>query len=62
LVQVLIFKLEEESPSLLLHLLKVFAESAVFGSAVGLGCLLVVGFAQATLVRTALFLSTVRKK
>jgi hypothetical protein len=43
---VLFFKLEEEEPALLLHLLKIFAESAVFGSASGLSCWLVVGDAQ----------------
>ena len=43
-----IFKLEEEeNTALLLHLPKLFAETAVFGSATGSGCRLVVGFAQA---------------
>jgi hypothetical protein len=45
--QKIIFKLEEEKPTLLLLLPKLFAETAVFGSASGLGCWLVVGFAQA---------------
>jgi hypothetical protein len=44
---VLFFKLEEEeSPALLLHLPKVFVESAVSASAVGMRRRLVVGFAQ----------------
>jgi hypothetical protein len=44
----LFFKLEEEEkPALLLLLPKVRAETAVFGSAVGLGCWLVVAIAQA---------------
>jgi hypothetical protein len=45
----LIFKLEEVKPALLLHLPKLFAETAVFGSASGLGCWLVVGIAQAVI-------------
>jgi hypothetical protein len=36
-------KLEEGNAALLHHLLKVFAETAVSGSAVGLGCWLLVG-------------------
>jgi hypothetical protein len=48
IVSVLIFKLEEEeSPTLLLHLPKLFAETTVFGSGSGISWLLVVGFAQA---------------
>jgi hypothetical protein len=44
-----IFKLEEEgTTALLLHLLKVFAEAAVLGSAIGLGCWLVVATVQPT--------------
>jgi hypothetical protein len=53
-----IFKLEEEEkPALLLLLPKLFAETAVFGSAVGLGCRLVVGFPQAVqfLAKSELF-------
>ena len=43
-----IFKLEEEEKlALLLHLLKVFAETAVSTSAPGLGCRLVVASPQA---------------
>jgi hypothetical protein len=43
----LFFKLEEEEKlTLLLHLPKLFAETVVFGSAFGLGCILVVAFAQ----------------
>jgi hypothetical protein len=46
---VLFFKLEEEGrPALLLHLLKLFAETADFGSAFGLGCMLVVAIVQPT--------------
>ncbi|NLF87652.1 hypothetical protein GX563_02390 [Candidatus Bathyarchaeota archaeon] len=41
------FGLEEEKSALLLHLLKVLAEAAVFGSASGLGCGLVVVTVQA---------------
>jgi len=42
------FKLvEEESAALLLHLPKLFAETAVFGSAYGLDCYLVVASLQA---------------
>jgi hypothetical protein len=48
LSQVLIFKLEEEGmPTLLLHQRKLFAEITVFDSTVGLGCKLVVAYAQA---------------
>jgi hypothetical protein len=48
LVQVFIFKLEEEgNTALLLHLPKLFAESSVFWFATGLGCRLVVAIAQA---------------
>jgi hypothetical protein len=44
----LIFKLvEEESAALLLHLPKVFAETAVLDSALGMCCLLVVETLQA---------------
>jgi hypothetical protein len=45
--QNLIFKLEEENSALLLLLPKLFAETAVLGSAFGLGCRLVVAAAQA---------------
>jgi hypothetical protein len=45
-----IFKLEEETPALLLPLPKLFAETPVFGSASGLSCRLVVGIAQASSV------------
>jgi hypothetical protein len=46
--QKIIFKLEEEgNAALLLHLPKVFAENCFFGSALGLGCGLVVAFPQA---------------
>jgi hypothetical protein len=45
--QFLNFKLEEEGNiTLLLHLPKLFAETAVFGSAVGLSCKLVVASPQ----------------
>jgi hypothetical protein len=45
---IFIFKLEEEeSAALLLHLPKLFAETAVLGSASGFGCRLVVAFPQA---------------
>jgi hypothetical protein len=45
------FKLEEEgNAALLLHLLKVFAETTVFGLAAGLGCRLVVAIAQVWLL------------
>lgn len=43
----LFFKLEEENTTLLLHLPKLVAESAVFELASGLGCILVVAIAQA---------------
>jgi hypothetical protein len=47
LVQFFIFKLEEEvMPSLLLHLPRLFAETADFGSASGSGCRLVVALPQ----------------
>jgi hypothetical protein len=42
----LFFKLEEGNAALLLHLLSVFVETAVFGLAFGMRCGLVVGFAQ----------------
>jgi len=46
--QKLFFKLEEEgNVTLLLHLLKLNTESTDFGSAVGLGCFLVVAAARA---------------
>jgi hypothetical protein len=46
-VRFLFFKLEEEeNAALLLHLPKLFAETAVFDSAVGLGCRLVVETVQ----------------
>jgi hypothetical protein len=48
-----IFKLEEEKKlALLLHLLKVFAETAVSTSASGLGCWLVVASPQARAGKT----------
>jgi hypothetical protein len=47
--KVLFFRLEEEgNTTLLLHLPNLFAETADFGSAVGLGCWLVVATVQAT--------------
>jgi hypothetical protein len=50
--RVFYFKLVEEgNTSLLLHLLKVFAETAVLDSAFGLGCRLVVAIAQAVHLR-----------
>jgi hypothetical protein len=53
----LFFKLEEEEgTALLLYLLKVFAETAVFGSASFFGCRLVVATAQAAILLSALFL------
>jgi len=43
------FKLvEEENTALLLHLPQLFAEDCFSGSAVGLGCMLVVATPQAT--------------
>jgi hypothetical protein len=49
-----IFKLEEEgNVTLLLHLPKLFAETAVFSSAVGLGCRLVVETPQAEQTKKA---------
>jgi hypothetical protein len=52
----LIFKLEEEeNPALLLHLLQVFVETAVFGFASGFCCSLVVGFAQGSLEASVLY-------
>jgi hypothetical protein len=54
--QVLFFKLEEEEkPAPLLHLPKLFAETAVFGSASGLGCWLVVAIVQARAEETGIF-------
>jgi hypothetical protein len=51
-----IFKLvEEETLALLLHLLKVFAETAVLTLASVLGCRLVVESPQAIVVKTGLF-------
>jgi hypothetical protein len=50
-----IFNLEEEKPSLLLHLPKVFAETADLRSASGLGCRLVVGFLQPSVDETDIF-------
>jgi hypothetical protein len=50
LVGVLFFNLEEEVKSaLLLHLPKLDAETAVFGSAFGLGCKVVVAMPQGPL-------------
>jgi hypothetical protein len=55
-----IFKLEEEGMlALLLHLLKLFAETTDFSSATGLGCWLVVGFLQPSADETAIFWFTV---
>jgi hypothetical protein len=49
LIAVCIFKLEEEeNTALLLHLHKVFVETADFGSATGSGCYLVVATVQPT--------------
>jgi hypothetical protein len=62
MVQVLFFKLEEESAALLLHLLKVFAETAVLFSASGLGCGLVVGVPQVLVVKRIWFWGSVVKK
>jgi hypothetical protein len=45
-------------PSLLLHLPRLFTETAVFGSALGLGCLLVVATVQVRADKTAIFSST----
>jgi hypothetical protein len=54
--QKIIFKLEEEGMlALLLHLLKVALETAVFGSAAGFCCCLVVGFLQPRADETAAF-------
>jgi hypothetical protein len=54
---VLFFKLEEEEKSaLLLHLPKLVVETVVFGSASGMGCLLVVASPQAIADETAVFL------
>jgi hypothetical protein len=56
LVRVLFFKLEEEEkPRLLLHLPKLFSETAVFSSASGLGCRLVEAFSQASVAETDVF-------
>jgi hypothetical protein len=46
---------EEESPALLLHLPKLFAETAVLVSASGLGCCLVVASPQARADKIAAF-------
>jgi hypothetical protein len=46
--QKIIFKLVEEVNASLLLLPKLFVETAVFGSASGLGCWLVVGDSQAS--------------
>jgi hypothetical protein len=55
----LIFKLEEEEKlALLLHLLKVFAETAIFGSTAGLGCRLVEATVQPTQLAKASSTST----
>jgi hypothetical protein len=55
---VLIFKLEEEeNTTLLLHLPTLFTEAPVFVSASGLGCLLVVAFAQGLLAEQGFFLN-----
>jgi hypothetical protein len=43
---------EEENPALLLHLPKLFAKKAVFGSASGLGCWLVEATPQASVYLT----------
>jgi hypothetical protein len=56
LVQVLFFKLEEEeNPALLLHLPKLFAETAVFGAASLMRCRLVVATVQAIADKTDIF-------
>jgi hypothetical protein len=56
LVRVLFFKLEEEEkPALLLHLPKLFAETADFGSASGSGYRLVVATVQAAEAETDFF-------
>jgi hypothetical protein len=58
----LIFKLEEEGmPALLLHLLKLIAETIDFSSAVGLGCRLVVATVQPTQLIKAFSTSSVAK-
>jgi hypothetical protein len=50
------FKLEEEEKlALLLHLPKLYAETADIGLAFGFYCLLVVGVAQARAGETAIF-------
>jgi hypothetical protein len=46
---------EEETPALLLHLPKLFAETAILYSAAGLSRLLVVASPQATAEKTAVF-------
>jgi hypothetical protein len=56
----LFFKLEEEKLALLLHLPKVFAETAVLTLASGLGCSLVVETLQAAEGKTGLFWSAVK--
>jgi hypothetical protein len=53
-----IFKLEEEKLTLLLHLPKLFAETAVSGSAFGLGCRLVEATVQPTQLAKATSTST----
>jgi hypothetical protein len=55
LFRVLIFKLEEQTPAILLHLPNLFSETTIFGSASSLGCLLVVAFAQGLLVEQGFF-------
>jgi hypothetical protein len=55
----LIFKLEEEgNTTLLLHLLQLYAETAIFGSASDLGCRLVVKTVQPTYLAKATSTST----
>jgi hypothetical protein len=55
LVQVLFFKLEEESPALLLHLPALNAETPFFGSASWIQCRLVVATVQAIADKTDIF-------
>jgi hypothetical protein len=56
LTRVLIFKLEEEKPTLLLHQWKVFAETAVFDSASWMRWVLVVATVQAAETEKRAFL------
>jgi hypothetical protein len=55
-IRFFVFKLEEEGmPALLLHLLKVNAETADSGSAVGFCCRLVVATVQPSVDETVVF-------